>query len=132
MSSCKICSHSPASFRAKKRQVLCDYCDKGTPTKVSQQEFDEKFWMDPAQVPASVRKNFYSDYLGSDSDLGGYIVCTTAVPSGTMVSLRGPLAESGGMCVLLEDMLPHEDQASVLLDGRRAMILRQEIEQKIN
>ena len=132
MPSCKLCSHSPASFRVKKRQTLCDYCDEAMPVKVSREEFDAKFWMDPVQIPTSVRKNFYSDYLSSDSDLGGYIICTTTVPSGTMVSLRGPLAEAGGMCVLLEDMLPHEDQASVLLDGRRATILRQEIEQKIN
>ena len=87
--------------------------------------------MDPSHVPTSVRKSFYSDYLSSDTDLGGYIVCTTAVPSGTMVKLRGPIAECGEMCVLLNDMLPHEEQASVLLDGRRATILRQEIERKI-
>jgi hypothetical protein len=127
LSSCKICSHSPASFRAKKRQVLCDYCDEGTPTKVSRQEFDEKFWMDPTQVPTSVRKNFYSDYLGSGSDLGGYIVCTSLVSSGTMVSLRGPITDTEEMCILLKDMLPHEDQAPVLLDGKLATILRQEI-----
>jgi hypothetical protein len=87
--------------------------------------------MDPSQVPTSVRKNFYSDYLGSDSDLGGYIVCTSLVSSGTMVSLRGPLTAgtsgNADMCILLEDMLPHEDQVPVLLGGHRATILRQEI-----
>ena len=73
-------------FYPSKRQILCPACVQDTPDKCSRARFDSLYWAgassDPASpdyVPASIRAQFYEDYLRSAYTLEEYIARTTSV-----------------------------------------------------
>lgn len=80
MSYCRVCGDrsESVSYRPSKLQNLCDACDKSTPRKVGREAFERRYWGAKVdEVPASTRREFYSDYLTSDSTLEKYIESTT-------------------------------------------------------
>lgn len=71
---CKICgSEIKVTYRYSKYQALCDLCNKETPRKMSRREFDGKYWTnEELLVPEFIKKEFYSDYLGSTETFHQY------------------------------------------------------------
>lgn len=76
---CRICgmNHGGVEYRQDARQYLCRDCYRDTPAKIGREEFDRAYWSNPEDVPASTKREFYSDYLASTHDLKGYIKATT-------------------------------------------------------
>jgi hypothetical protein len=64
---CKVCGdRRGVVYRPKKRQMLCDPCDRITPDKVSRVEFENEVWGDlKSQVPMLLRDEYYTAYLTS-------------------------------------------------------------------
>ena len=86
MGYCRVCGDENGTrFYVAKRQVLCPSCAADTPPKCSRARFDSLYWgasSDPASpdyVPASIRAEFYEDYLRSSYNLEDYIARTTSV-----------------------------------------------------
>lgn len=67
-------------YRPSKRQTLCTVCDEETPRKVGREAFDKRYWgtgKAADEVPEGTKKEFYSDYLTSNSTLEKYVESTT-------------------------------------------------------
>lgn len=78
MSYCRICGAEGAKFYGAKRLTLCKGCAKDTPTKICREDFDRYYWGNEFQnVPDSIRREFYEDYLFSTDDVDSYIIATT-------------------------------------------------------
>ena len=81
---CNICGNTNASYIASRRQALCSYCAKDTPSKLSFDEFRMAYWPteDRAQYgdpPRHVEREFYDDYRASYSNIAQYIADTQEV-----------------------------------------------------
>ena len=125
---CRICGALPAKFISDKSTSLCLTCDRDTPNKICQLDFDVAFWNNPSQVPTDVRNSFYSDYLYSSHDVSSYAIATSTVSAGTMVRLRGfEGGYDGRTGIVLSDTEPSDDNVSVLIDGQRLYARRWEI-----
>lgn len=76
---CRICGdNNGASYRMLKLQVLCPICDKDTPDKMNRSEFDAHYWGSKlSDIPNSIRREFYSDYLSSSLSFTDYKEQTT-------------------------------------------------------
>jgi len=77
---CRICgSEKDVKFYPAKRQSLCKWCAADTPSKLSRDEFEKRYWgAEVDTVPTFFRREFYSDYLASDCDMEKYIDQTTS------------------------------------------------------
>jgi len=75
---CRICgAEKKVKFYPSKRQALCPLCAEDTPSKVSRETFDTKYWGQEANsVPDAIRREFYSDYLASNCDVEQYMADT--------------------------------------------------------
>ena len=65
MSMCRICGDENANYNDSLKQIICSRCAEGTPMKITRQEFDERYWDSSDEVPKSVKREFYEDYLSS-------------------------------------------------------------------
>ncbi len=75
---CRICgSERNARYRASKLQFLCKECNKDTPKKISYDDFTEKFWRNDDNVPFSMKREFYQDYLSSCCTYDEYVIAVT-------------------------------------------------------
>jgi hypothetical protein len=77
---CKVCGDErDVQYYPAKRQTLCPTCAAETPRKVSRRAFDAAYWDGEDDCPESTRREFYEDYLHSDSTLEDYIERTVSV-----------------------------------------------------
>jgi len=76
---CKICgTHRTVNYRRGPKMNLCDHCASETPKKASYTNFNKKYWAEPAIVPESVKREFYSDYKASRHTVQEYIEATSS------------------------------------------------------
>lgn len=76
---CRICgTETNVAYRARKRQALCDTCNRETPNKIGRAVFDARYWGSGYRnVPLGTRREFYSDYLASMDNFEAYRTSTT-------------------------------------------------------
>ena len=85
---CRVCGTEEGNvdYRAKKRQSLCDACNRETPNKIGRDEFSRRYWGAGYEtVPPGTLREFYSDYLASMHNFNDYRRATTCDAQG-----RGP------------------------------------------
>jgi len=128
MLTCRICGSEPAKIMSNKQFSLCSTCNKDTPPKLSQLDFDVAYWSNASQVPHYVRRDFYSDYVHSSHEVNDYILTTSTVSAGTMVRLRGfEGGYDGRTGIILSDMEPSDNNIPILISGERLYARRWEI-----
>jgi hypothetical protein len=70
---CSICGdRGGIVYRSRKRQMLCDPCDRKCPDKISRAEFDARFYDNPMEVGEPVKMQDYKDYLFSIATFDGF------------------------------------------------------------
>ena len=74
---CYICG-TEKNLVVKNFRHICRDCSHGMPKKVSRESFDKAYWQGKVNdVPNSIKREFYADYMASYHTLAAYIEETT-------------------------------------------------------
>ena len=80
MAYCHVCGAEEAVFYPACRNWLCQSCRQDTPSKIDRTSFNRKYWgKEISEVPESIRREFYEDYLASTCTFAQYVKDTTTL-----------------------------------------------------
>ena len=76
---CRVCgTETNVAYRAKKRQSLCNVCNRETPNKIGRRAFNIRYWgSEFPDVPIGTLREFYADYLVTTQNFNDYRASTT-------------------------------------------------------